>query len=119
MLAASDDRAYVFGTGGWIERRKRSASVVHRPEPALFRVSHPAGIDTSFGRNGADRLEMPEFEASVVAARIVRTRRSSIQIRFVSADLRSRPHPSNGRQYSNFGVIGQFTASNADLERPP
>jgi uncharacterized delta-60 repeat protein len=107
LVALGDDIAYVYGTAGFVDQTHRQ-----RPEPALFRLTHPGGIGTTFGQGGAERVTMPEFEAVPLTARLVSNRAfRSRHLRFVATDVRARPSPSYGRVVSNFGVVGQFTVA--------
>jgi uncharacterized delta-60 repeat protein len=107
LVPIGNDIAYVYGTAGLVDQAHRQ-----RPEPALFRLTHPGGIDTTFGPGGAERMTMPEFEAVPLTARLVSNRAfKSRHIRFAAADLRARPYPSYGRVVSNFGVLGEFTVA--------
>lgn len=81
--------------------------LVRRPEPAVFSVSHPGGIDMNFGQDGADWLPMQEFETRTLHARLFPWRRGTSRVRFVCADFRFPPLPTS-RIQSNFGGIGEF-----------
>ena len=112
-----DGRLVVFGTAGWSESatvtvgdQTFTRTVKRRAEPALFSVSHPGGIDLTFGGrgHGAEFLQMQEFAARMIAARLLRPTRPRFgpRVRFVCAD--DRRQPINGKLTSNFGGVGQF-----------
>jgi hypothetical protein len=82
----------IFGSGGTPkELRSRLADgtitttlTAERPGPALFRVSHPNGIDTSFGDHGVAviRIPIPEVAFSIIAGGISGARRPLATIAF-------------------------------------
>ena len=112
----SGDEVIAYGQAGRAKTRTSSVGGVSyqttdilRPEPALFRILHPTGIDTSFGGGGAEVLPVQDFRANLITARLLppATFRGGERVRFVCADMQTQPvapqHPT-----STFGGIGQF-----------
>ena len=101
-----DRRSYRYesrpGTGGI----QNTVPVIRRPEPAYFRVTHPDGIDPG----PPEYLQIQEFEAAILAARVLPPASPSEghRLRFVCADCRTQPPPKGGLLMSNFGGVGQF-----------
>ena len=87
-------------------------AVPRQPQPALFRVGHPGGIDFAFGQGGAATTAMQEFGPATASAGTVL---GDGKIRLAVADLVLRsyraendPLVSIGRPDSSFGGLAQF-----------
>lgn len=88
----SDSSFLVFGAGGTPrEFRSRhpdgtitTAIRAERPGPALFRVTHPNGLDRGFGDHGAAviRIPIPEVAFSIIAGGISGGRRPVATVAF-------------------------------------
>jgi hypothetical protein len=105
-----DRELIVFGTAGAPPTSGRPPTP-KRPEPAFWRVTHPEGIEPG----QPQFCQMQEFEATMVAARILPAAGSGgrPRLRFVCADRRMQPGEETHK--SNFGGVGQFTIE----QRPP
>ena len=111
---AGDPELIVFGTAGRSVTESRpgtggivnTVTVTRRPEPAYFQVAHPDGIDP----NPPEYLQMQEFQAAILAARILPPASLSEphRLRVVCGDRRTQPPPKGGLLMSNFGGVGQF-----------
>jgi len=112
----SGSQLVVYGQAGRAETHTHSVggmtypvTVIRRPEPAIFSVLHPGGIDTTFGNAGAEVLSIQEFQANMITARLLPppTLPGGERLRFVCADVQSQPlAPKDPR--STFGGVGQF-----------
>lgn len=118
VLPLGATRLIVYGEAGQTENltftngeTTYTNTILRPPQPAIFSVTHPNGIDLSFGQDGAQFMRLQEFEAVVTAGRLLVTRRSR-RVRFVCADVRNYRvgyYNSLSKLMSNFGGIGQFT----------
>jgi hypothetical protein len=111
VLDQGNPELVVYGTAGRTETETRPGraprTVIRRPEPVHFRVTHPDGI----APRAPEYFQMQEFSARVLAGRIIRPASPSrpARLRVVCADPRGQPRPRNGLLKSNFGGVGQFT----------
>ena len=83
---------------------------IHQPQPALFRIAHPGGIDFTFGHGGAATMTMQEFGP---AAPLAGLRLPDGKVRLAVVDLLVRqygkyPDPRVSRLSSSFGGLAQF-----------
>jgi hypothetical protein len=71
----------IFGGGGtpwevtttFADGTKNVDHLARQPGPALFRISHPTGLDTTFGDGGAAVIRMPDLVPSVLDGQISST----------------------------------------------
>ena len=116
LLAESASSLLAFG---WASPRNGSGVAggtpgqPRQPQPALFRISHPGGIDVTFGQDGAATMAMQEFGPATACAGIVL---GSGKVRLAVVDLVERsyraqndPTLSYVRADSSFGRLAQFT----------
>jgi uncharacterized delta-60 repeat protein len=112
----SSTQLVVHGQAGRAETHTHSVggvtyqvTQIRRPEPAIFSVLHPGGIDTTFGNGGAEVLPVQEFQANMITARILPpvTFRAGERVRFVCADMQSQPVAPKDPM-STFGGVGEF-----------
>jgi uncharacterized delta-60 repeat protein len=121
----SSTQLVVYGQAGRAETHTHSVgtttytvTVIRRPEPAIFSVLDPGGIDTTFGSDGAEVLPVQEFQANIVAARLLPSAnpRAGARLRFVCTDTQTQPIAPKDPT-STFGGVGQFVLP-PGLSRP-
>jgi uncharacterized delta-60 repeat protein len=83
---------------------------IRQPQPALFRIAHPGGIDLTFGQGGAATMTMQEFGPASAQAGI---RLPDGKVRLAVVDMLVRqygkyPDPRVIRVSSSFGGLAQF-----------
>jgi hypothetical protein len=78
-------------------------TLVRAPQPALFRIVHPTGIDFGFGVNGAAIMRMQEFAPSRLIAGVVLPNGRTRLACFATATA-----PSN-QPATTFGGLCQFS----------
>jgi uncharacterized delta-60 repeat protein len=112
VLAESSSSLLAFGmaaTKDVATDAGRQVTVVRQPQPALFRVSHPGGIDFAFGQGGAAVTRMQEFGPAPALAGVLL---ANGRVRLAAADgmvwsYGSYPN-SVSRLASSFGGLAQF-----------
>ena len=116
VIPRSSSELLVYGQAGRVESRSitvgattYTSKVIRRREPAIFSVRHPGGIDTGFGRDDADVMPIQEFQADMLAARLLPalTGHGGERLRFVCTDTQNQPVAPKAAT-STFGGVGQF-----------
>jgi hypothetical protein len=115
VLAESASSVLAYGMAG---RRATAPGTIgdllpaiRQPQPALFRIAHPGGIDFTFGHGGAATMTMQEFGPAGAVAGV---RLANGKVRLAVVDLLERVYGigvSNThviRLDSSFGGLAQF-----------
>ncbi|MBZ4423329.1 delta-60 repeat domain-containing protein [Myxococcus sp. RHSTA-1-4] len=76
--------------------------LVRQPQPAVFRVEHPGGLDMGFGVGGASTIRLQEFLLAPVAGALL----NGGQIRVACVDTLEQPRTSQPRV--NVGCLVQW-----------
>jgi hypothetical protein len=118
-LPLSATELIAFGEAGHAESstvtvggQTYTSTIIRPPQPAIFRISHPNGLDRTFGQDGALSMQMQEFETQVFAGRLLRPPSGSPRVQFMCADytLNQIPRLLSSEEFvTNFGGIGRFT----------
>jgi len=83
---------------------------IRQPQPALFRIAHPGGLDFSFGIGGAATMTMQDFGPAAAVAG-VQLADGKVRLAVVDTLLRTYgqwPDPTLMRISSSFGGLAQF-----------
>jgi hypothetical protein len=83
---------------------------IRQPQPALFRIAHPGGLDFTFGHGGAATMTMQEFGP---AAAIAGIRLADGKVRLAVVDTLVRTYGIGFAQHvvrlsSSFGGLAEF-----------
>lgn len=83
---------------------------IRQPQPALFRIAHPGGIDFTFGQGGAATMTMQEFGP---AAAVAGVQLANGKVRLAVVDMLLRTYGIGFGQHvvrldSSFGGLAQF-----------
>jgi uncharacterized delta-60 repeat protein len=112
VLAESSSSLLAFGMAATKDvalDAGRQVTVVRQPQPALFRVSHPGGIDFSFGHGGAAVMRMQEFGPAPALAGVLL---ANGRVRLAVADgmiWSYGAYPNSvSRLASSYGGLAQF-----------
>jgi hypothetical protein len=98
----------VPGSPPWTSR------VVRQPQPAIFRIQHPTGLDLGFGGDGSATIRLPEVQLTPVAGAMVGSQR----VRVACVDLLTQP-PANTQPRTNQGGLVQWRLRGRRSPRPP
>jgi hypothetical protein len=118
VLRRFDDEIVVYGEAGRTETLTHqvgdgppyTVTNVRRPEPALFRVSYPAGlVMTASGQAAVEVFPVQEFKAALITARLFPASRPRVsdRVRFVCNDASGQPELPRDPT-TTFGGVGQF-----------
>jgi hypothetical protein len=89
-----------------------TSTIIRQPQPALFHVQHPAGLDLSFGGDGAARQRLQEVMLTPVAGALLSARR----VRLACVDVLSQPEIPEPR--TNQGGLIQWQLREPKKPRP-
>jgi hypothetical protein len=111
VLPESSTSLLVYGGGGTPREIQSQVgggpviteTIAQRPGPALFRVTHPGGIDFGFGDHGAAVIQVPDFVPSVFAGGLSA---SGDRITLMHADLAE--FQRNASYRNRFGGLARF-----------
>lgn len=85
-----------------IDGKTITSTVIRAPQPALFRVEHPSGLDLNFGSDGAARLRVQEVLLSPIAGTILSERR----VRIACVDVLTKLGTNDPQ--TNLGGLAQW-----------
>jgi hypothetical protein len=118
VLRDSPSTFLLYGVAGKAEQVttttngvQHTETFVRAPQPALFRVEDPAGLDLSFGGDGSSIVRLPEVVLSLKAAALL----GAGQVRAACVDVIQ--HGSPPRPFTNQGGLVQWHL--ATLITPP
>ena len=117
LLADSPTSRYVYGLAGTTEQvthqvaggQPYTVTLVRQPQPAVFRLEHPGGLDLAFDGDGAATVRLQEVLLSPVAGALVRGKPRVACVDFLD-------QPSTHRPQTNLGVLVQWAMRR---RRPP
>jgi hypothetical protein len=89
-----------------------TSTIIRQPQPALFHVQHPAGLDLGFGGDGAARQRLQEVMLTPVAGALLSARR----VRLACVDFLSQPEIPEPR--TNQGGLIQWQLREPKKPRP-
>ncbi len=110
VLQDSPSSFFVYGTAGEADMVTTTVAggppyiswIVRQPQPALYRVEHPTGIELLFGGDGASTIRLQEFLLTSVAGALL----SGGRVRVACVDALVQPWTSEPRV--NVGGIVQW-----------
>ena len=89
-----------------------TSTIIRQPQPALFHVQHPAGLDLGFSGDGAATQRLQEVMLTPVAGALLSARR----VRLACVDLLSQPEIPEPR--TNQGGLIQWQLREPKKPRP-
>jgi hypothetical protein len=89
-----------------------TSTIIRQPQPALFHVQHPAGLDLGFGGDGAATQRLQEVILTPVAGALLSARR----VRLACVDVLSQPEIPEPR--TNQGGLIQWQLREPKKPRP-
>jgi hypothetical protein len=119
LLADSPTSLYVYGVAGQAEQvthqvaggQPYTVTLVRQPQPALFRIEHPGGLDLGFDGDGAATVRLQEVLLSPVAGALVNGIPRVACVDFLD-------QPSSNRPQTNLGVLIQWAMRRRRPLRP-
>jgi hypothetical protein len=118
VIPESATSFFIFGNAGDPETITTSVGTVtnvqvrpRQPQPALYRVEHPGGLDLAFGGDGTSTIRVQEFLLTSVAGALV----TGGRVRIACIDALDQPHSNDPRV--NLGGLAQWRP--ARKPRPP
>jgi hypothetical protein len=89
-----------------------TSTIIRQPQPALFHVQHPTGLDLGFGGDGAATQRLQEVMLTPVAGALLSARR----VRLACVDVLSQPEIPEPR--TNQGGLIQWQLREPKKPRP-
>jgi hypothetical protein len=99
VVSESVSSVVAYGIAGTFDTPTSSA---RQPQPALFRIAHPGGLDMTWGQGGAQISRVQEFMPTTMAGAML----ASGVVRLACADRLNQPVSAERR--STLGGVMQF-----------